>query len=316
MAENTRAPDISSPPTGAPDDRAGRADIVRTTATLQRGRRTGVWSRFRQHRLALLGVAMLLILTVGAVGAPVISKYDPYSVDLSAYRTGPSAQHLLGTDSAGRDIFSRLLFAGRVSLSVGLVAVSIYTAIGILIGAVAGFYGGWVDSTLMRLTDIVLSFPSLIIIITLVSVLGPSIYNVMLAIGLLGWPGIARLLRGELLSLRERDFVTAARAIGVPNRRIIFRHLLPNALAPIIVAATLGIAGAILLEAALSFLGLGVQPPMPSWGNMLTDAQSLPVLESMPWLWLPPGIMIAIAVLSINFIGDGLRDALDPYLRR
>jgi peptide/nickel transport system permease protein len=316
MAENTRAPDISSPPTGAPDDRAGRADIVRTTATLQRGRRTGVWSRFRQHRLALLGVAMLLILTVGAVGAPVISKYDPYSVDLSAYRTGPSAQHLLGTDSAGRDIFSRLLFAGRVSLSVGLVAVSIYTAIGILIGAVAGFYGGWVDSTLMRLTDIVLSFPSLIIIITLVSVLGPSIYNVMLAIGLLGWPGIARLLRGELLSLRERDFVTAARASGVPNRRIIFRHLLPNALAPIIVAATLGIAGAILLEAALSFLGLGVQPPMPSWGNMLTDAQSLPVLESMPWLWLPPGIMIAIAVLSINFIGDGLRDALDPYLRR
>ena len=275
---------------------------------------TGVWRRFRRHRLALIGLTILAVLTIGAIGAPLIAEHGPYSIDLSAYRLGPSADHPLGTDSAGRDVFSRLLHAGRVSLSVGLVAVSIYTAIGALLGAVAGFYGGWVDSVVMRLADVFLSFPTLIIIITMASVLGPSIYNVMLAIGLLGWPPIARLLRGELLSLREREFILGARAAGTSNARLIFRHLLPNAMAPVLVAATFGIAYAILIEAGLSFLGLGVQPPTPSWGNMLTDAQSLTVLESMPWLWLPPGVMIALAVLSINFIGDGLRDALDPYL--
>ncbi len=275
---------------------------------------SGVWRRFRRHRLALVGSSILLVLTIGAIGAPIIAQHGPYAIDLSAYRLGPSANHPLGTDSAGRDVFSRLLFAGRVSLSVGLVAVSIYTLIGVLLGALAGFYGGWVDSVVMRLADVFLSFPTLIIIITMASVLGPSIYNVMLAIGLLGWPPIARLLRGDLLSLREREFILGARAAGVGNARLIFRHLLPNAMAPVLVAATFGIAYAILIEAGLSFLGLGVQPPTPSWGNMLTDAQSLTVLESMPWLWLPPGVMIALAVLSINFIGDGLRDALDPYL--
>jgi peptide/nickel transport system permease protein len=275
---------------------------------------TGVWRRFRRHRLAMLGLAILLMLVVLSVGAPLFTAHSPTAVDLTAYRLGPSVDHPLGTDTAGRDVFSRLLYAGRVSLSVGLVAVSIYTLIGIVLGALAGFFGGWIDSLIMRLADVVLSFPTLIIIITLASVLGPSIYNVMLAIGLLGWPPIARLLRGELLSLREREFVIGARAVGCDNRRLIFRYLLPNAMAPVLVAATFGIAYAILIEAGLSFLGLGVQPPTPSWGNMLTDAQSLTVLESMPWLWLPPGLMIALAVLSINFIGDGLRDALDPYL--
>jgi peptide/nickel transport system permease protein len=286
----------------------------RELAQPERRRGTGVWRRFRRHRLALVGSTILLVLAVAAIGAPVIASHGPFAIDLSAYREGPSRGHILGTDSAGRDVFSRLLYAGRVSLSVGLVAVSIYTAIGVLLGALAGFYGGWVDALVMRLADVFLSFPSLIIIITLASVLGPSIYNVMLAIGLLGWPPIARLLRGELLSLREREFVLGARASGCGAARLIFRHLLPNAMAPVIVAATFGIAYAILIEAGLSFLGLGVQPPTPSWGNMLTDAQSLTVLESMPWLWLPPGVMIALAVLSINFIGDGLRDALDPYL--
>jgi peptide/nickel transport system permease protein len=281
----------------------------------ERRRGTGVWRRFRRHRLALIGTSVLLILAIGAIAAPLIASHGPYSIDLRAYRTGPSGNHWLGTDSAGRDVFSRLLHAGRVSLSVGLFAVSIYTAIGIALGSLAGYYGGWVDSLVMRMADVFLSFPSLIIIITLASVLGPSIYNVMLAIGLLGWPPIARLLRGELLSLREREFVLGARASGCGGARLVFRHLLPNAMAPVIVAATFGIAYAILIEAGLSFLGLGVQPPTPSWGNMLTDAQSLTVLESMPWLWLPPGIMIALAVLSINFIGDGLRDALDPYLQ-
>jgi peptide/nickel transport system permease protein len=279
-------------------------------------RRAGVWQRFRRHRVALIGALILLLLTAGAVGAPVIATNDPDKVDISAYRKGPVANHLLGTDSSGRDVFSRLLYAGRVSLSVGLVAVAIYTVIGVTLGAFSGYYGGWLDAFIMRLADVVLSFPALILIITVVAVLGPSIYNIMLVIGLLGWPSIARIVRALFLSLREREFVLASRTVGASNRRIIFRHMLPNAIAPVIVAATFGMANAILLEAGLSFLGLGVQPPTPSWGNMLTDAQSLTVLESLPWLWIPPGTMIALAVLSINFIGDGLRDAFDPYLVR
>ena len=279
-------------------------------------RAAGVWQRFRRHRVALVGAIILLLLSVSAIGAPVLATNDPYQVDISAYRQGPQAKYPLGTDSSGRDVLSRLLHAGRVSLSVGLVAVTIYTVIGVILGSISGFYGGLADSIIMRLADVVLSFPSLILIITVVSVLGPSIYNIMLVIGLLGWPPIARIVRALFLSLREREFVLASRTIGVPNSRIIFRHILPNAIAPVIVAATFGMANAILLEAGLSFLGLGVQPPTPSWGNMLTDAQSLTVLESMPWLWIPPGTMIALAVLSINFIGDGLRDALDPHLVR
>jgi peptide/nickel transport system permease protein len=278
--------------------------------------RTGVWQRFRRHRVALVGAIILLVLTAASAGAPLYTANDPYKVDISAYRKGPQANHPLGTDSSGRDVLSRLFHAGRVSLSVGVVAVAIYSVIGTILGSISGFYRGWVDATIMRLADIVLSFPSLILIITVVSLLGPSIYNIMLVIGLLGWPPIARIVRALFLSLREREFVLASRTIGVPNSRIIFRHILPNAIAPVIVAATFGMANAIILEAGLSFLGLGVQPPTPSWGNMLTDAQSLTVLESMPWLWIPPGTMIALAVLSINFIGDGLRDALDPYLVR
>jgi peptide/nickel transport system permease protein len=274
-----------------------------------------VWRRFKRHRLAMIGLSILIVLAIASVFAPWLTKYSPTEVDLSAYRLGPSREHWLGTDTAGRDVYTRLLYAGRVSLAVGIVAVAIYTAIGVALGVLAGYYGGWVDSTIMRMADVVLSFPTLIIIITLASVLGPSIYNLMLAIGLLGWPPIARLLRGQLLSLRQTEFVIGARAVGCSDSRLIFRHLMPNAMAPVLVAATFGIAYAILIEAGLSFLGLGVQPPTPSWGNMLTDAQSLTVLESMPWLWLPPGLMIALSVLSINFIGDGLRDALDPYLQ-
>ena len=283
---------------------------------LEPRRQRGVWSRFRRHRLALIGSVVLFIIAFGAIAAPVIAPHDPFSIDLKAYRKPPSADHPLGTDSSGRDVFARLLYAGRVSLSVGLVAVSIYTAIGLALGSLAGFYGGWLDSLIMRLADIVLAFPAIVIIITIVAVVGPSIFNVMLVIGLLGWPPIARIIRGDFLSLRERDFVIAARSAGARDSRIIFRHVLPNALAPVIVAATFGVAYAILLEAGLSFLGLGVQPPTPSWGNMLTDAQSIIVLQSMPWMWIPPGIMVAVAILSINFIGDGLRDALDPYLSR
>jgi peptide/nickel transport system permease protein len=278
--------------------------------------RTTVWRRFRQHRVALIGAIILFILAIGAIGAPVIARHDPLAVNIRDYRQAPSSEHILGTDSSGRDVFSRLLHAGRVSLSVGLVAVGIYTAIGMLVGSIAGYYGGRTDMVLMRLADIVLAFPTLILIITIVSVLGPNIYNVMVVIGLLGWPPIARIVRSLFLSLREQDFVLASQTIGATNARIIFRHVLPNSLAPVIVAATFGIANAILLEASLSFLGLGVQPPTSSWGNMLTDAQSITVMESMPWLWIPSGVMIALAVLSINFIGDGLRDAFDPRFTR
>jgi peptide/nickel transport system permease protein len=279
-------------------------------------RRAGAWQRFRGHRLAVIGVIILALLTFTAVAAPVLARYDPNRASIRLYRKPPSAAHILGSDASGRDVLSRLFYAGRISLSVGLVAVTIYIAIGVLLGSLAGYYGGWVDSSIMRLADIFLAFPALIIIITLVSLLGPGVWNVMMVIGLLGWPPIARLLRGQFLSLREQEFVVASRAIGAKNLRIIFRHLLPNALAPIIVAATFGMAEAILLEAGLSFLGLGIQPPTASWGNMLSDAQSLPILQSMPWLWLPPGAMIALSVLSINFIGDGLRDALDPHHTR
>jgi peptide/nickel transport system permease protein len=314
MADTSPSTGLSAK--GTSDELAAELAALTRFGDRQLRRSPSVWQRFSRHRLALIGLAILALMIVSAAGAPLIARKSPYNVDLSSYRKPPSSEHILGTDAAGRDVFSRLLYAGRVSLSVGLVAVSIYTAIGLVLGALGGFFGGWVDSVVMRLADVFLSFPSLIIIITMVSVLGPSVYNVMLAIGLLGWPAIARLLRGDLLSLREREFVTAARAIGAPSHRIIVRHLLPNAMAPIIVAATFGIANAILLEAGLSFLGLGVQPPTASWGNMLTNAQSITVLATMPWLWLPPGFMIAIAVLSINFIGDGLRDALDPHLRR
>lgn len=287
---------------------------ARNAQTLDQVRkRAGAWRRFTRHRLAVIGLVLLAILTFAAIAAPLITDQDPNRASISLYRKPPSWDHILGSDASGRDVFARLLYAGRISLSVGLVAVAIYTAIGVILGAFAGFYGGWVDSAIMRLADIVLAFPTLVVIITLVSLLGPSVWNIMVVIGLLGWPPIARILRAQFLSLREQEFVVASRAMGASNGRIIFRHLLPNALAPIIVAATFGIAGAILLEAGLSFLGLGVQPPTASWGNMLNDAQSLPVLESMPWLWLPPGVMIALAVLSINFIGDGLRDAFDPH---
>jgi peptide/nickel transport system permease protein len=277
-----------------------------------------LWSkalrRFLRHRLALVGSIVLIILVLAAVFAPFVAGKDPYKIDLSHFRQGPSPAHWLGTDAAGRDVYARLVFAARVSLSVGLVSVTIYTFIGTVLGAIAGYYGGWVDTLIMRITDIFLCFPSLVIILVVVSLLGPSIYNVMAVIGLLSWPSVARLVRGQFLSIRSVDFVTAARCVGVYDRQIIFRHIFPNALSPIVVSATFGMAYAILTEAGLSFLGLGVQPPTASWGNMLLDAQSLTILESMPWLWAPAGFAILITVLAINLVGDGLRDALDPRM--
>ena len=280
------------------------------------GKSESLWGkarkRFFRHKLAMFGLVTLSLLIFVSVAAPLLSPHSPIEIDLRSIRQPPSAQHLLGTDGTGRDVLTRLMYAGRISLSVGLVAVSISMVIGIIVGSIAGYAGGKVDMTLMRVTDVFMTFPSLIIIITVAAAVGPSVYNAMLVIGLLTWPSIARLVRGQFLTLREQQFVRAARSIGVSRMSIAFKHIFPNTISSIAVALTIGVATVILLEASLSFLGLGVQAPTPSWGNMLRDAQSLNILEDMPWMWLPPGVMIALAVLSINFIGDGLRDALDP----
>jgi peptide/nickel transport system permease protein len=282
--------------------------------TREEGMTQRILRRFLRHRLAVLGAVGVLLLAVVAVFAPVIGGQDPFFQDYSQLKAPPGPGHLLGTDALGRDVWSRLVFATRVSLSVGLVAVAIYTVIGTLLGAVAGYYGGTVDTIIMRITDIVMCFPLLIIIITVVALVGPSLLNIMGVIGLIAWPSIARLVRGQFLSLREQEYITAAHCLGIPNGRIIWRHMLPNVVGPITVAATFGMAGAILTEASLSFLGLGVPPPQSSWGQMLTEAQKLSILADMPWLWVPPGVMIALTVLCVNFVGDGLRDALDPRM--
>lgn len=264
----------------------------------------------------MTGLYLLLLLSVSAIFAPQIARHDRDRPNMVVVERAPSRDHWLGTDELGRDVFARLLYGGRVSLTVGLVAVSLYLTIGVLLGSIAGYYGGVIDNFIMRVTDVILVIPFFPLALTMAAVLGPSVYNTMIIIGLLGWTGICRLVRGEFLTLRKRDFVEAAVAEGARDLRIIFRHILPNAMAPIVVAATLGVAGAILSEAALSFLGLGVQQPLPSWGNMLSTAISLKVLLLQPWLWIPPGLVIFIAVLAVNLVGDGLRDALDPRLKQ
>lgn len=224
--------------------------------------------------------------------------------------------NFFGRDELGRDVFSRILYAGRVSLTIGFVAVGISVVIGTIWGSIAGYYGGWIDNIMMRIVDAIMCIPTFILLVTVMSIFDPSIFNVMIVLGLTGWTGLARMVRGEFLSLMKRDYAEAARGVGAKDRRIIFRHILPNAIAPIIVNATMGIAGAILSESALSFFGIGVQPPYASWGNMLTNAQELNTMLNAPWKAFYPGIFIFITVLSFNFLGDGLRDALDPRLKQ
>ena len=282
-----------------------------------RTQRQRAWRRFRKHKLAVLSACILSILLAMVIFAPWVAPIHPYEIHIE---TGifkpPSWDHWLGTDSVARDVWSRLIYGGRISIAVGVTAISISLVVGSLIGGVAGYYGGVVDSILMRLTDVFLSLPTLIIVLASVALLGPSIRNLILIIGFLGWAPIARLVRGQFLSLREKEYVMAARCIGAQDHRIMLRHLLPNLVGPLTVAATFGVAEAILLEAALSYLGLGVQVPTPSWGNMLEGAKQVTILKSRPWIWVPPGFMIAITVLSINIMGDGLRDALDPRSTR
>lgn len=270
------------------------------------------WQRFRRNKFALIGLCILAVFILAAVFAPLLAPHDPNRANLRMRNQPPSREYPFGTDDMGRDILSRLLYGGRISLSVGLVSVGISLSIGLVLGSLAGYFGGFVDTFIMRLADIFYSFPFLILAITISAIFGPSIYNTMIILGVLSWPGPARLLRAEFLKLKTTDFVAAATALGARPGRIMFRHILPNAFSPLLVSATLGVASAILSEAGLSFLGLGVPPPAPSWGNMLNRARPLHILAGMPWMWIPPGLAVFVVVLSINFVGDGLRDAFDP----
>ncbi len=271
--------------------------------------------RFVRHRLAVIGTVVLLIVILMAVFADFVSSH-PFATDVTAVNKPPNALHLLGTDRSGRDVWARLVHGARTSLTVGLGAVAIYVVIGTVLGGIAGMLGGTADQLIMRATDTLMSIPTLLLVIVFVSVVGPSLGSVVAVIGLLGWPGACRLVRGQLLSLREAEFVTAARVVGVSRPNILVRHLLPNILSSLAVLATFGVASAIILEAGLSFLGLGVGVPVPSWGDMINAAQSPTVLIDEPWLWISPGVAIALTVLAVNFIGDGLRDALDPRSTR
>jgi peptide/nickel transport system permease protein len=273
------------------------------------------WVRFKKNKIAMIAFCVLLVIFIIALLAPVISPYDRDEVNLFNIEGEPSEEHILGTDELGRDVLTRLMWGSRVSLSVGFIATGIQLMIGVTLGAMAGYYGGWVDNVIMRIVDIIMCFPYFIIAISIAAILGPSLFNLILIIGILNWTKIARIVRAEILALKEREFIEAARALGLNSFEIIIKHLIPNILAPVTVYATLAVAQGILMEAALSFLGMGVKQPQPSWGNMLAAAQSIRVLNYEWWLWVPPGILVFLTVISINFLGDGLRDALDPKLK-
>jgi peptide/nickel transport system permease protein len=293
------------------------------------------WKRFRKNRLAAAGGVVVVLMFFVAVFAPFISPYNPDDIDRKHILEAPSLKHPLGTDDLGRDVLSRMILGSRISLSVGFVSVGIATFIGIFLGAISGYYGGWVDSIIMRFIDIMLTIPTFFLILAVIAFIDPNIWsssaipgwireslrvilidpnimNIMIVIGLTSWMGVARLVRAEVLSLKEREFVLAARALGTGDMNIIFRHIMINSMAPVFVSAVLGIAGAVLVESALSFLGIGVQPPAPSWGNILTLGKDN--IEIAWWLSVFPGLAILITVLSYNLVGEGLRDALDPRL--
>ncbi len=281
------------------------------------------WRAFRRHKLAMFGIAIILTLIMVIIWGPFLSPYRPEKTDLDAILIPPSPHHWLGTDELGRDLLTRLLYGGRVSLAIGILAMVISVTLGTLIGGLAGFYGGRIDNLLMRLTDMMLAFPSLFVLIILSLAMrnlpiealrgtpSVSILSITLVIALLAWMPVARLVRASFLSIKEQEFILAARSVGVDNLRLMFRHILPNAAGPIIVAATFRVAAAIITESSLSYLGFGVQPPTPTWGNMLKNAQTQMIRA--PWTAIFPGLIILITVIAINLIGDGLRDTLDPH---
>ena len=272
------------------------------------------WRALRKNRLALVGGAVVVVLALMAVAAPLVVPHDPHKPDIKRILDPPSKRHWLGTDQVGRDVLSRMLYGARVSLAVGFVSVGIATAIGIALGAAAGYHGGAVDAAVMRLVDLMLVFPRFFLLLAVLAFLKPSIWTIMAVIGLTGWMGVARLVRAEFLALKEREFVIWSQSIGASALRIIWRHILPNAMAPVLVAMTLGIPAAILTESGLSFLGLGVRPPYATWGNILNDGKE--VIELAWWLSVYPGLAILLTVLSYNLLGEGIRDALDPRLRQ
>lgn len=281
-----------------------------------------IWLRFKKKKTAVVGLIIFILLVLSSALAPFLTPYTLEMMDKTARNAPPSWQHWLGTDNLGRDYLTRMLYGGRISLKVGLFAVVISVLLGIIVGGIAGYYGGWIDNLMMRFTEIIMSFPFLPLAITVSAVVGGRVpgeykmYITMAIIGLLGWPGLARIIRGQILTLREQEFMLATTALGLSDRRKIFKHLIPNTLGYVIVNATLGMASAILSESALSFLGLGVVPPTPTWGNLVLNARDGHILKTRPWLWIPPGVAIFLAVMSINLIGDGLRDAVDPKSHR
>jgi peptide/nickel transport system permease protein len=272
------------------------------------------WSRLAKNKMAMAGLLVVVILFGVAIGAKFLAPYPPDEIDVTSILAPPDAKHWLGTDVLGRDVLSRMIYGSGVSLSVGFVAVGISTVIGVMLGALSGYYSGLVDRIVMRFVDIMLCFPSFFLILAVIAFIGPSIWNIMIVIGVTSWMGVTRLVRAEFLSIRERDYVRAAISQGAGDMRIIFLHVLPNAMAPVLVAATLGVASAVLVESSLSFLGIGVQPPDPSWGNMLTEGKDN--IEIAWWLSLYPGLAILITVLGYNLLGEGVRDTLDPRLRQ
>ena len=270
-----------------------------------------VLRRFKRHHLAAFSLIILAVLCGAAILAPIIAPYDPDAI-VGPFSGAPSMEFILGTDQIGRDVLSRLLYATRISLLVGVMATLISTVIGVVLGLFAGYFGGVADMIIMRFTDMVMSFPYILLVLVAAAIFKPGLWNIIFILGFVDWPGIARLVRGNVLSLRETNFVKGNIVAGMPLRHILFFEILPNTVAPILVYATSVLAISMLDEAALSFLGMGVQPPTASLGNMLNGAQSLTVLTSKPWLWIPPGLMIVVLVVAINFVGDALRDALDP----
>lgn len=275
-----------------------------------------VWDKFRHNKRAMFGVVVVLIVALAVLILPLVMDLDPFTTDAEAgFNTPPSAQHILGTDDVGRDLFARLLYGGRISLLVGIASTCVSVLIGVPLGLVAGYYRGIWETIIMRAADIFMSFPSMILILVLVAVFGPSIFNVTVVIGVLGWTSIAKLIYGNTLSLREKEYIEAARAMGMKNRKIIFTEILPNAIAPVWVTIAFRVSSGILTESSLSFLGLGVQTPQASWGNIIFAAQNLLVLTARPWVWIPPGICIILVVVGFNFIGEGVRDALDPKMK-
>lgn len=290
-----------------------------------------IWLQFRRNKMAVAGLVFIALLIVMALAAPLIATskplyctsggacikapipYTPSEYNLDETLMAPCAEHWLGTDGQGRDVAARMVFGARVSLAVGVVAVGIYIVLGVLLGAAAGYYGGWVDQLISRAIEIMICFPTFFLILTLLAFVGPSIYNIMIVIGLTSWTGVARLVRGEFLKLKNQDYVQAAVALGASDARIIFRHILPNALAPVLVSATFGVAAAILIESSLSFLGFGVPPQVSSWGSILSQSQEF--MDIAWWLTLIPGAAIFITITVYNIVGEGLRDAIDPRLK-